>query len=334
MSSVTDFSYVFILYGHRFGDLYETKLFSDTVLVSNNGKTFLVHKLILAMNSEYFKTLLFVNKYQSPNNTYYLDFNDIVIDQYLQLIYNRKVRIKTNWQDVIALYKLLSFTLTEVPNQAQYLNEMIVPPKEYEQFITSVITVYNGEVPLEFIERIPPNNLQYLNLNHFDKEFTEALIKSVENDNEKYRIAVQAVKDGLHPSIYHLVQYENLNPQDIIPASNPYLRHIFNGNHLLTDDIYDTISKGQPFTAVIYGIHSIDLRYEENVYKIRGRTSDKQAIMKNDILQGDEIPIEKLKVGTIIKIISYTRFHDGNDFYVKPEDKYAISLDKFEMVDY
>jgi len=312
-----------------FGDVYETKLLSDAVLIVNNGKTFAVHKLILAMNSEYFK-LLFVNNFKNTDNIYHIDTNEVVLEQYLQLIYKRQITIDTNWRDVIAVFKFIDFTQTHIPELPKLLTTISIPGKEYGEFLNAIIELYQGEIPLEFIQFMNEFDTDYLNFKELGEEFTRTLIESARDESDKYDIAQKAVKDGLDPSIYYLVQYERLYPPHINPESIPYLKHI--NEDLLTNDIVEAKNLNLPFTAAIINQRRYGIDDDMYNIRVRGKLHDRQLVLdlvvdENGILmnENDRISIDKLQAGTILEIQSY------NLNYI---DLNRIRVNEFQIVEY
>jgi len=314
-----------------FNDIYERKLFSDVVLESLGGKRYYCHKIILAASSDYFMAL-FGKEFKDPGMIILIKIEEKILNLYLQLIYKRSVKI-ANWKDGIALVEFMRYTQTKGFDIEELLHDINVPTEEYSDFITMVIEFYQGDVPLEFISRMMNFNINNLNYKNLGEEFTRELIQARGNHDEltKYYIAQKAVKDGLDPSIYRLVQFERLYPGDITPESKPYLKRI--DENLL--DKHIAISN-KPFTAAI-----IKVEVSQGIFSvlIRGKFNDDQIVVdflyRNEYSHKDDEDYElqmtypdyntlseDLIVGNIINVTKY-HFHGLN-----------IIVDAYKIIEY
>jgi len=327
----------------NFTKIYDSKLFSDITLSAIGGKRYPVHRNILANVSEYFMKL-FTTTLGNLGTVIPLEIKPEILELYLDLIYKKHITIN-NWRDVIELLKFIDFTQTTFINLETFLFKInINNPQEYPKFFNSIIELYHGELPIEFIhsmDKFEYDILAYLNYKDLGKEFTRTLIESISDSNIKYYIAYKAVTDGLDPSIYRLIQYEAIARDLIRPESEPYLRRI--NYKLLTYNLGDALNKKGPFTVAITENNITRYHRQENIqehsiyvttnpgsiYRMMLRVS-REYIDENkpaDILipyHGDKILASKLAHGTIITITKYIFPHLGS----------TVLIEDFDIIEY
>lgn len=311
-----------------------SKLFSDITLQSQDGKNYPAHKIMLAHVSEYFMQA-FTTKIGSGADIIKLDFDSKIVEMYLDLIYNNHIKAKT-WKDAIELIKLVDNTLTyfrkvEVKDIIFDINLSTLTTKEdINDFFNAIVRdLYHDNVPIEFFAKI--NNfwglLVYLNYNDLGEEFTRTVIENVEDVDMKYRIAKKAVADGLDPTLYGLVDKEEIVAEPITPESEPYLGEGNTG--MLTDDINDSINKKLPITVMIQRQITGNRYYTE--FEVRGKSKYTFAINFETInegfneyikYKGRNMSPDVLSPGTIITITEYRLGY------------YALIVDDFDIIEH
>ena len=328
---------------------------SDITLEIAGGKRYPVHKNILAVSSEYFKTL-FSGRFRQSTMIKLDDVSSSTLDLYLDMIYGKELIIY-NWREVMKLLEFAKFTQTDIPGQDNIIKHIIVSPEDFVPYIQALSDFYDNEIPIEIIAYIDipwydtTMNAFYIDgikFSDLGEYFTKALIETRKSGDIKYLIAQKAVSEGMSTDLYGFVQAEKIRGLPITPESLPYLRRIdMNLLTASTDVVY-----GREFIVSIDKYMGIDGTIYNDKYMIfTGKTKDdKRAILAIPVRQSDENDEEKYVAiskdgteqdidenlaATIIKVKEFysdTLLDNTMHHYGRPGDIGPLFVDKYELL--
>jgi len=321
---------------------------TDITLQSLEGKRYPAHKILLANASNYFM-VLFTIKLKDPGSNVVLDVHSQILEFYLDLIYKRTAKI-TTWKDAIDLLKFLDYTETTIPKLEDIIHNIHVNnPEEYNDFFHTIIhEIYHGEVTLEFIQSInkfKPLIKYYLNYRDLGEEFTRTLIETQISGDEKYRIAVKAVSDGLDPSLYKMIHQGSINGDfDLTAKSWNLLRqfdykllskfHDIGTNPSLIVGIRNPVEYDPDLGTLRFSVEMKDLHDLERlvyiVFDVRLNYDEKYTFY-SATRRRNEILLDILTPGTVIKITNYTKKSNTREWGTWDTN---LSVGDFEIVEY
>ena len=310
-------------------DLRKSNLMSDVILEIPGVKEFPAHKLILSAASEYFK-LLFNSSFKESTATK-VPINGISahgLNLYLDLVYNQKIWIYGDWRQTIEIIEFAKYTQTHIKDRDKLLVSIGVSPQDFPEYIQSLYRIYEGDIPIDVIEKITIYDPARVDYKSFDESFIKLLITNQPTNSARYRIAQKAVQDGFDPSLYSLIDYEDLDPKIVTAESLPFLRSV--NRTILTDTLFNNSYMIVVIENFLYFDHAKQLVY----YRVSGRIRGKKLkIAFKFIEEGQEFdsPIyilsdgvkvnwDILKPGTIIKFLQH---YDGGPDTI---------INKFEIV--
>ena len=336
--------------GGKLAQLRDNPLFTDTVLEIPGVKLFPAHKAILAISTEYFKTVL-AGRFRQSSTIVLTQAEPQTVDLYLDMIYGKEL-VLYDWRELMKLLEFAKFTQTNIPGQDNIIKGVVISSKDFVPYIQALSAFYDNEIPIEIIASIDiPWNVSYINgINFSDlgEEFTKALIETRKSGDIKYLIAQKAVSEGMSTDLYGFVQAEKIRGLPITPESLPYLRRIdMNLLTASTDVVY-----GREFIVSIDQYMGITGTIYNDKYMIfTGKTKDdKHAILAIPVRQSDENDEEKYVaiskdgteqdidanlVATIIKVKEFysdTLLDNTMYHYARPGDIGPIFVDKYELL--
>lgn len=191
--------------------LRDDAILFDVELEIPTGQRFPAHKAILAISSEYFRTL-FAGRFKQSNIVILQHVEPQTVDLWLDMIYGKNIVI-SDWKELLKLLTFSKFTQSEI---SDLTGIMSVSSRVFVEYVQQLSTLYDGAIPRDIVRGLSIFtsditikgeifDIKEINFSELGEEFVTALIETRGKEDIKYLIARKAINEGMSKELYNLV---------------------------------------------------------------------------------------------------------------------------------
>ena len=149
--------------------LYQQMLFTDVTFIVDNTR-FPAHRAVLSAVSEYYRAL-FTGPFKegTQSELHISELDSVTFELFLAYVYGHDIMIR-GWKQALAFLKFCRFTSVYVHLEEKFITDGYVPPEDYVEYVVGLNMIYEGEIPIEIIQKSAKYVTRMIDLSSFSYE--------------------------------------------------------------------------------------------------------------------------------------------------------------------